>query len=934
MEAPRIFIVEDDALIVAHLQQILQEFNYGIAGIAASGADAIEQIEKTNPQLILMDIRIRGPINGLEAAHRISKKQNIPIIFLTAHANQDYLKQAQLDNVYSYLIKPVRSIDLHTNIQMALFKHQVQQRLNMVNSILKTRQQINQFILERRSKKELLNGICQMLAGTDVFTTTILLTGTHNETMEIFISRDYEQDGKVLKQQILENNTPPCIQNAFDTDEVVITRVAEDQCILCKFCKSVAGQFHLSYRLGYRDTQYGVLTAYLAPAFEADDQIVELFKEIGDDIAYAIHKFDIEQMQLKAQKMLKESEYKYRILSENALVGVFLVQNEQFKYANPRMAEIFQYESPKKILQLKSYLDLCHPANHQKIKAVFKELLESHSSPTHIEFSGMDKDGRRLELELLASRIEFQGKEAILGSILDITEKKEKDELIRVLSTGIQESPVGIMVTDPEGKIEYVNPAFTKISGYTEKDVKGKTPRLLKSGEMPEEFYRLMWKTISGGSPWHDEIINRKKDGSFYWAKLLIVPIKDANNRITHFMGIQEDISENKKLQQQLLQSQKMEAIGRLAGGIAHDFNNLLTVINGYAQLLLYSLKEDNVHRKKVEQIFQAGEKAKNLTSQLLAFSRKQMRQARILNLNDVIENYLPMLKSLLGENITLDIQLASDLWPIESDAHQLEQILLNLIVNAKQAMPDGGKLTIITQNCAIDQKFASENEGARPGDFVRLSVADTGVGMDQETLKHIFEPFFTTRGVGEGTGLGLSTVYGIVKQNEGMIYVTSAPQSGTIFDIYFPKVEGTEQASRPEDKEEQQNLRGDASILLVEDDADVRKLTGKALSYFGYKVTPARDGKDALRKLKADRQAFDLLITDLVMPNLSGKKLAAMIHEKYPDLPVLFISGYSENEFKDENRNDQPNFLQKPFSPIDLAKKVNKLLKDRNGVR
>lgn len=927
MDTPRIFIVEDDALVVSHLQQILEEFNYQVAGIAASGNDALELVANSKPDLILMDIRIRGPLNGLETAKIISRKQNIPIIFLTAHANKEYLAQAQVENAFSYLLKPIRSVDLHTNIQMALFNHQTQQRLNIVNTILKTRQKLNRLILEKTDKNDLLTATAQLLVKSGVFASSLIVTDIHFSLPKFYYYPEGCAEMADLKNYIHNAELPICLKQALNSDKVVTFKNSDNDCQLCPLNKGKKEHYHMSYQIKFRNNQYGLLTTFLAPTFFPSDEIVELFKELCDDLAFALHKFELEELQQKALKALEESEYKYRVLSENALVGVFLVQDEKFKYVNPQMANIFKYDNPKEILQLEYFLDLCHPSNHTLIKEIFEKILNSKDEALHIEFSGKDKYNQKLEIELLASRIEYQGETAILGTLFDITEKKAKDQIIRLLLTGIKESPVAIIITDSKGKIEYVNPAFSKISGYSKTEAIGKNPNILKSGEMPEEFYVNLWETIKKGEAWTDEIINRKKDGSLYCARQLITPIKNEHNQITHFLGIQEDISEKKKLERQLLQSQKMEAIGRLAGGIAHDFNNLLTVINGYAQLLLYSSSEDDPNRKKVEQILQAGEKAKSLTSQLLAFSRKQMRQIQKLNLNKVIEDYFPMVQSLIGENILVEKQLSSDLWTIESDKHQIEQILLNLIVNAKQAMPEGGKLTIITRNVTLNEEFISENEGARSGPFVQLSITDTGVGMDEETLKHIFEPFFTTRGVGEGTGLGLSTVYGIVKQNDGLIYVTSAPGHGAIFDIYFPKADGEDSQTTKAEQSSAEELFGSASILLVEDDLDVRNLISRSLSYFGFKVTAARDGKEALEKLKESSKKFDLLITDIIMPNLSGQKLADMVHQSHPELPVLFISGYTDNELKSVPEKELTNFLQKPFSPIDLAKKIKDVL-------
>ncbi|NOX90340.1 MAG: response regulator, partial [Calditrichaeota bacterium] len=933
MNTSHIFIVEDDALVVSHLQQILSNFNYQIAGIAASGAEALELINKTNPDLVLMDIRLRGSMNGLETAKEISEKHQIPIIFLTAYANTDYLSQAQIDEAYSYLLKPIRGVDLHTNIQMALFKHKLQKKLNLMNTVLRSRQNLNRMILKEKDQNKFLKEVLRTLFDSEVFSHTFLISGKDSSFNYCASLPHLPQIEKKFYRDVKKGKLPSCVNKALESDRVIICASANDECPDCPFFEIKSVESLMTYALKYQDQLYGVLSVSMHQEFASDPSFTELFKEIGDDIAFALYNFELENLQKQTQSALEQSEYKYRILSEYALTGVYLIQNGQFKYTNPKTAEIFGFDSVEEINRLESVLDLVSQENKLLFQKNMEDLLKKRINAMHFEFSGQRKNGEKVEVEIFGAPIPYKDNTAIIGTLIDITERKQNIETIRKLSKAMEQSPASILITDTEGNIEYVNPAFTKITGYTFEEVKGKNPRILNSGEMPPEVFEHLWKTVKNGKVWEGEIFNKKKNGETFWERIIISPITDDNNVITHFLAIEEDITEKKRLEKQLLQTQKMEAVGRLAGGIAHDFNNLLTVINGYSQLLLHTMPEDDPHRKKINQIYQAGEKAKNLTSQLLAFSRKQMRQPEIINLNKLVTDLQTMLQSLIGEDIEIKVELSEDLWQIESDKHQLEQILFNISVNARQAMPEGGEFTILTENCVLNKNFVTKHPGSNTGPHVMLSISDTGVGMDKETMKHIFEPFFTTKPVGQGTGLGLSMVYGIVKQNNGYIYVSSIPGKGSTFKIFFPAVETNEIAEDNATVTEDTDLFGNETILLVEDDPSVRSMTERSLSYFGYKVVVAQNGNEALKKIKSSKKPFDLIITDLIMPVMGGKKLFDIIKKYYPKIKVLFMSGYSEEGIVQDSEIEKGvHFLQKPFSPMELAQNVRKILEDKTA--
>ena len=528
---------------------------------------------------------------------------------------------------------------------------------------------------------------------------------------------------------------------------------------------------------------------------------------------------------------------------------------------------------------------------------------------------------------------DHRGKVAgLIGIITDITERKKTEEQMRKLTSAVEQSPSSVVITDLEGNIEYINPKFTEITGYTSEETLGKNPRFLKSGETPPFEYQNMWRTISSGKEWRGRFHNRKKTGELFWESATISPIKDSQGKITHYIGIKEDITEKIKLEEQFQQSQKMEAIGRLAGGVAHDFNNLLTVIRGYSDLMIKGLKPDNRFFKHANQIHEAALRASSLTDQLLAFSRKQVIEPRILNLNESVKQTEKMLHRLIGEDIHLTVILDPELGNVRVDPGQIVQILLNLAVNSRDAMPRGGKLIIETRNTILDEHYTQTHLPVIPGRYIMLAVSDTGEGMDQETQSHIFEPFYTTKEKGRGTGLGLSTVYGIIKQNNGYVWVYSEPGRGTTFKIYFPLIEKTKKQKSAGQKSIR-TLKGTETLLIVEDDDTVRAVTKISLESFGYKVIEAADGESALKLLKENIDQIDLAITDVIMPHIGGSELAGKLKGIKAEIKILFVSGYTDDTISHHGilRNGV-NYLQKPFTSDRLAAKVREILDSKKS--
>ena len=506
--------------------------------------------------------------------------------------------------------------------------------------------------------------------------------------------------------------------------------------------------------------------------------------------------------------------------------------------------------------------------------------------------------------------------------------RQSAEDSLRKLSRAVEQSADVVMVTDYAGVIEYVNPAFELLTGYSYQEVLGKNPRLLKSGEQGAEFYHELWQTILAGNVYRNILVNRKKNGDLYYVEQCISPVRDTAGCVTHFISNGRDLTERLRLEAQLLQAQKMDAIGRLAGGVAHDFNNLLTIITSYSELALDAVDSGSPLEAKLREILSAAGRAAQLTRQLLAFSRKQPQALRIVELNQVIAEITKTLSRLIGEDIRLTFKPGDNLGRVRVDPVQIEQILMNLAANSRDAMPQGGYLKIETSAVRLDDEYVHRKRAIIPiGKYVLVTVSDNGAGIPADHLPHIFEPFYTTKPSGKGTGLGLATVYGIVKQNRGFIWAYSEPDMGAVFKIYVPCVADRAPNTDAPPLKLEAAAHGTETVLLVEDEDSVRRATAEFLSLHGYTVLEAKDGLDALAVAKSYGSTIHLVVTDVVMPNMSGGQLAKELEIRCPETKVLFVSGYAGQTVVDHRVDVETNFLQKPFSLKQFSSKIREVL-------
>lgn len=552
------------------------------------------------------------------------------------------------------------------------------------------------------------------------------------------------------------------------------------------------------------------------------------------------------------------------------------------------------------------------------------------------EVMGKHKDGSQIPLELAIGEMEYEGDRKFIGALRDVTERRQLERTLFLRSRALEASSSGIIITDasePDNPIIYSNPAFTRITGYAAEEAAGRNCRFLQADDRDQGDIGRLRAAIRDGQSLTVVLRNYRKDGTMFLNELAIAPVLDGAGGVTHFIGVQTDITERRQTEEQLFQAQKMEATGQLTGGVAHDFNNLLTVILGNLQMLSRSLNDER-NLERLETALRAVKRGSELTKRLLAFSRQQVLTPQVLRINDLIGEMENLLRLTMGENVDVVLELASDVLRVNVDAAQLESALLNMALNARDAMPLGGRLVIETSNRTFDEKYAAQHTGVRAGEHVMLSISDTGTGISSEDIEKIFEPFFTTKDVGAGSGLGLSMVYGFVKQSGGNVTVYSEEGQGTCVKIYFPAAEGMESAVRAAGLAEDTLSLGDETILVVEDDEDVRKTAASLLGDLGYKVLQAVNGVDALAVLDQHKD-IDLLFTDVVMPGgMNGAELGRKVLDLLPDTLIVYTSGYTENTIVHGGVLDEgTEWLGKPYSNEELAQKIRQTL-DTNRER
>ncbi len=637
----------------------------------------------------------------------------------------------------------------------------------------------------------------------------------------------------------------------------------------------------------------------------------------------------------KVEKGLRDSKERFRLLVSLLPEAVWEADLEgKLRFVNQKFLEQLGYTQADIEAGLNGFDIFAMPGRQVCMEKTMAVLNGAKTEIT--EYEMLRKDGTSFPALVHSDLVREDGKPTyFIGIGIDITEHKQAELERSRLAAAIEQSSETILITDREGNIQYVNPSFERITGYSRSEALGKNPRILKSGQQSENFYRSMWETLSSGKTWQGKVANKRRDGSIYHEDVTTFPVLNEIGEIVNYVAVKRDMTEQMKsaeeklkLEQQYHQAQKLESVGLLAGGVAHDLNNLLTPILGYGEMLAMDSARPQVRKQYANGIVEAAKRARDIVNQLLAFSRKQSLEVKAVDLNMLVARFEELLRRLIPEDIGIKVELFRDLPLIRGDVSQLEQVIMNLAVNARDAMPNGGTLTIETALTEITEEFVATNDNLLPGFYATLVLSDTGLGMDARTKAKIFEPFFSTKPKHKGSGLGLATVYGIVRQHGGDIKVYSQPLKGTLFKVFLPVASGDPSSAENIAETDEMIMKGSETILMVEDDGHVRNLVLSILKRRGYHVLVAESAEQALEILKGHSRPVDLLLTDVVMPGLNGRELFDRISQQYPDMKVIYMSGYSGEVIEARGVMDEGmNFIQKPFAIQALASKIRRVL-------
>lgn len=898
---------------------------------ATSGQEALDIAVREGPDLILLDAKMPG-MDGFEVCRRIRADERIsriPVLMISAVLTGTRDRISGLESgADGYICKPYETAELIAQVRALLRIKETEDQILLSEKYLEQQLQQRTRALQE-SEKRYRTLLEEVLDFSPVAT-----MACNADSRIIWMNRAFENIFGIRRSEALGH-----------TREEVIGRIArmiEDPAVLQELPREtehtlpVAREIHLLPESGReerwlmhwpRSIRYG---AYAGG-------IIEHFMDITEHKQYEAELRAREQRLRRQAQTLTElarspellsgnTEAFFRRLVKNAAETMGVERCSIWLYDTTRSKIICQVSyslsqqewGKEEDLPVKSYpsyfaeLDNARFINADDAQndPRTREFTDSYLKPHNIT-AMLDAPIRRGGQSIGVLCHEHVGTEprhwqpdeqAYAGSLADLialaletAERRRLETERELLARAVTQSSEALMITDVEGRILYVNPAFEKITGFSSTDALEQNPRILKSGQQDAEFYKQMWETLLAGEVWKGRMVNRRKDGSLFHTDEVITPIRDETGKIVNYVAVCRDVTREVHLEQQLMQAVKLESVGRLAGGIAHDFNNLLTTILGFAQLILDMSDPKSPIHNEAKEILRAAERGAELTRQLLTLARSRLTQLRPIDLNGVVREMDQLLRRTLGEDIELVTILGEKIASVQASTTLLEQVIINLAVNARDAMPGGGRLILETTMVELDASFCSQRIGIRPGRYVRLRIADTGHGIPPEALPHIFEPFFTTKASSRGSGLGLTTVYSIIKQLGGYVEVDSAVGQGTTVDIYLPAVE-EEPEAQVEILETQETLpRGNETVLLVEDEDTVRHLTVRMLRTLGYHVLEARHATEALAIARQYRKPIHLVISDVVMPHMGGYEMVKKLREIRSDFRVVYISGFTD---------------------------------------
>lgn len=901
MKRARILVVEDERIVAEDIKRSLSHAGYEVVGMVASGKDALLEVKEAKPDLVLMDIVLKGEISGIEAADRIHQEFDLPVVYLTAYADTDTLEKAKVTEPFGYILKPFDNRELASTIEMALYKHAIDKRLRQSEAWFSTTLKSigdGVIVTDREGKITFMNVIAESLTGWKQ------KAALGKPLMDVYKLVDGETGAAIASP----------VPDILKSKSVIGLRA--DSTLITKGDKRIP----------------------------IDDSAAPIKDDRGSIIGVVLVFHDIIERKL-AEEALRESEDRYRRLFEESRDAIYVAKrNGQFLISNQSTLDLFGY-TRNEIQDLNIQAMYVNPDDRK----AFQTEIEAKGSVRDYEVQLRNKKGETLDCLLTSTLLRDKSGKVLgyQGIIRDITERKKAEEYLRRSESRyrlLAENVTDVIWTmDMDLQFTDVTPSIQQILDYTIEDFLA----LSFTDILTEESYQALRESFPGGSETIKRAVGeaeevsdievelKKKNDSRVWVNVSLTMLKNDAGEAIGILGVAHDITRRKrveadreKIQAQLLQAQKMEAVGILAGGVAHDFNNLLTIIQGNAELAMMKTGPLDPLFSDINEIKAAARRASDLTNQLLLFSRKQPMQFIQANLNKTIEDLLKMLHRLIGEDVGISTDLEKNIWTVQADRGTLEQVIMNLSINARDAMPDGGRLLIRTENVELNNSAITGRAEIKSGKFVRLSIRDTGIGMDAETVAHIFEPFFSTKDPGEGTGLGLSVVYGIVDQHGGWIDVDSTPGEGTMFLIYLPAT--AEESAETEDKMIQmKELRGQGEgILIVEDAQGVLDYASAVLKENGYTVYPAKDAAEAMAIFKKEEQNILLVLADVVLPDRNGIELVEDLIKLKSGLKIILCSGYTGMRSQWELIQEKGyKYIQKPYGLQELLSNVKMII-------
>ena len=885
----RILIVEDVPADAELAERTLRKEGLAFSSSRVDTKEAfLNALETYHPDLIVSGYTMPN-FDGLTALRlSLERAPDIPFIILTGSMNEETAVECMKAGAWDYVIKD-RIARLPFAVREALNQKKSQKAKSTAEAAL-----VNSEELYRSLFENMLNGFayCRMIF----------------------------EDGKPIDFIYLSVN------DAFEKHTGL---------------KDVVGRKVSEVIPGLKETDPEIFEVYGRVALTSQPERFEIFLKAlrmwfsisvySPALEYFVAVFDVITERKLAEEALQESEERYRFLFDSAIEGIFLLSTTGDLLAvNESFARMHGYSVEEMLgMNLK---DLDTPDTYKLVETRMRRALAGESLTFEVEH--YHKDGHIFPLEVSARLVDIHGKQFFQAFHRDITERKLAEAQLleekHTLSSITDSAQDPIIMIDDDGRATFWNPAAEKVFGYSKEEALGKD---LHNLIVPRRFHKAFRDSFpefrrTGRGAAIGKILELqalRRDQSEFDVELSLSAVQIQGN--WRAVGVVREISARKSLEAQFRQAQKMETIGMLAGGVAHDFNNLLTVIVGHSEMALAQLSPVDPLYLDLQDIQQAADRASGLTRQLLAFSRKQILEPKVFNMNDLVKNLIKMLNRLIGEDVEVKFRPGKDLMNIKADPGQIEQVIFNLSTNARDAMREGGKLIIETQNVRLDDDFCRIHPEFVPGEYVALSVRDTGCGMSPDVLEKIFDPFFTTKEIGMGTGLGLSTVFGIVKQSGGHISVNSEVGKGSTFLIYFPTVAETVDGTAGKGKGEI-SLWGTETILLVEDEETVRDIAFRALKQYGYQVIVAASGGDALLLCENIKKPVDLVLTDVIMPGMTGAEFIARLRQRWPGVKALFMSGYTADSIVRQGVLDPGmSFIGKPFRLEMLVKKVREVL-------